>query len=255
MREKVLIIISLVVLGLILFFGAKKPIGPIKIMSSDELKSLLDQKRKVFVLDVREKNEYDEEHIPDAIHFPKSKFDKNDSEILKTLSGIKKTDKIVTYCGSGHRSGWVAKSLQGLGYRNVENLDGLSFWTKKYQTVKGPKEKNVEPNRIHTDEAYFNFQNFKDISWADVRDTGEYNAGHIQGAISIPLTELESRLSEFPKDKDIILYCSGTFGGGSCSASLSAARILINHGFAFGKIKVYEDGYGTWAEKGLPTEK
>ena len=224
-------------------------------MPSEELKQILDNDKKVFVLDVREKNEFDEEHIDGAIHFPKSKFDKSDTETQNILKSIRKNDLVVTYCGSGHRSGWVAKEIQKRGYRNVQNLDGISYWKQKYETVKGPKEKNIEPNRIKTDEAYYNYQNFTDIFWADARDKAEYDAGHIKGAKSIPLTELESRISEFPKDKDIILYCSGTANGGTCSASLSAARILINNGFSYGKVKVYEEGFDTWKEKGLPVEK
>lgn len=253
--KNVLVILGLLFLGAILFLGSQKPTGDIKIMPSEELKRLLDTNKRAVVLDVREKNEFDEEHIEGAIHFPKSKFDKSDPETLDLLKSIRKNDLIVTYCGSGHRSGWVAKELQKKGYRNVQNLDGISFWRQKFETIKGPKERNIEPNRIKTDEAYYNYQNFNDIFWTDVRDIGEYKAGHIKGAKSIPLTELESRISEFPKDKDIILYCSGTAGGGTCSASLSAARILIGSGFSYGKVKVYEEGFDTWREKGLPVER
>lgn len=250
-----LVIIALIIFGVIIFLGSQKSTGEVRVMPSDELKVLRDQNKKVVLLDVREKNEYDEEHIDGAIHFPKSKFDKNDPVTEEILKNVRKTDLIVTYCGSGHRSGWVARELQKKGYRRVQNLDGISFWKQKYETVKGPKGRNIEPNRIKTDEAYYNFQNFDDIFWADARDKTEYDAGHIKGAKSIPLTELEGRLTEFPKDKDIILYCSGTAGGGTCSASLSAARILINNGFSYGKVKVYEEGYDTWREKGYPVEK
>src|SRR6185503_11058709 len=42
----------------------------------------------------------------------------------------------------------------------------------------------------------------------DVRAREAYAAGHIEGALSIPLAELESRLKELPKDKDVVAYCT-----------------------------------------------
>lgn len=255
MKEKIILILAVLVLGAIVAIGSQPMKGEIPVMLSSELKAIQDKKEKVVLLDVREKNEFDEEHIEGAIHLPKSKFDKKDPQTEQVLSKIGKNTPIVTYCGSGHRSGWVAKELQKRGFRNVQNLDGISYWKKQYATIKGPKEKNIEPIRVKTEEAKYNYDNFKDIVWLDVRDTEEYKAGHIKGAIHINLTELESKANELPKDREIFLYCSGTYGGGTCSASLSGARILINNGFSYGKIKVYEEGFDTWREMGLPVEK
>lgn len=42
----------------------------------------------------------------------------------------------------------------------------------------------------------------------DIRDTGSFAAGHIQGALNIPLEQLESRISELPTDRWIITYCT-----------------------------------------------
>lgn len=42
----------------------------------------------------------------------------------------------------------------------------------------------------------------------DVRDSGSYAAGHIANALNVPLTELEDRLAEIPKDRWIITYCT-----------------------------------------------
>ncbi len=224
-------------------------------ISSKEIYERLQKGEKIVIFDVREKNEYDEYHIPDVTHLPKSKFDNEDPELMKMLAKIPKDQMIVTYCGSGHRSGWIAINLRKKGYTNVWNLDGISYW-KNYDLplVEGPKlAPELEPIRIHTDETYYMYTNFDDAVFIDVRDPGEYLEGHIKGAINIPLSEVEDMLSSIPKDKDLVLYCSGTFGGGICSASPSAGRILISKGYKFGKIKVYEDGYGTWTDKGYPT--
>ncbi len=231
--------------------------GEIPRIGSKELFERQQKGEKIIVLDVREKNEYEEEHIPDALHFPKSKFDKKNLELMKFLEGIPKKQMIVTYCGAGHRSGWLAINLRKIGYTNVWNLDGISFWNSYgLPLIVGPKlPPELEPVRIRTEEAYYIFTSFSDVLFVDIRDVEEYEQAHIKGAVNIPLAEIEDRLDELHRDKEIVLYCSGTFGGGTCSASLSAGRILIANGFKFGNIKVYEDGFGSWEQAGYPISK
>ena len=61
----------------------------------------------------------------------------------------------------------------------------------------------------------------------DVRTPGEFAAGHIPGAVNIPVQQLDNRLAELqPKDAAIVVYCR------SGSRSSSAARMLKNAGFA-----------------------
>src|SRR5215207_9767978 len=50
-----------------------------------------------------------------------------------------------------------------------------------------------------------------DVVVIDVRPTEEYESGHITGAKSIPIHELEQRLDEVPRDRDIVAYCRGPF--------------------------------------------
>ena len=164
---------------------------------------------------------------------------------------------MVAYCGAGHRSSYVTKKLRERGY-NVYNLEGISFWEKKgYPLIYGPKlPASQEPSIIHTEEAYENYYKlFKDVVWIDVRNRKDYKKGHIQGALNIPLSKLEDNLDILPKDKEIVLYCEGTWEGGKCDASMSAGRILIRNEFKQGKIKVFEDGFETWANAGHPIAK
>ncbi len=59
----------------------------------------------------------------------------------------------------------------------------------------------------------------------DVRSKPEYAAGHVEGAKNIPLDQVASRIKEFPKDKDIVVYCrSGARSG-------QAKSILVGKGF------------------------
>jgi rhodanese-related sulfurtransferase len=225
-------------------------------ISSNELYSRIQSGENLVILDVREENEYVGRHIPQAIWFPKSKFDRSAPDILKKLEKIDKETPLVTYCGAGHRSNYVAKKLIEMGY-NAFNLDGISFWVQEgYPVVEGPKlAPTQEPAIIHLEEAYENYYIlFKDVVWVDVRNTEDYRRAHIKGALSIPLSEIESRLEEIPTDKEIVLYCEGTWDGGSCEASRSAGRILIKNGFSQGKIKVFEDGFGAWENAGYPIE-
>ncbi|MCQ9208476.1 MAG: DUF1573 domain-containing protein [Omnitrophica bacterium] len=225
-------------------------------ISSFELHSRIQSNEKIVILDVREENEYLLKHIPDAIWLPKSKFDQQDPEVLKKLETIDKKLPMVVYCGAGHRSSYVSKKLIQMGY-NAYNLDGISFWEKEgYPLIRGPKlGPTEEPSIIYLEEAYENYYLlFKDVVWVDVRNSGDYKRGHIKGALSIPLSKLESRLGEIPRDQEIVLYCEGTWDGGSCEASRSAGIILIKNGFKQGKIKVFEDGYGAWENAGYPVE-
>lgn len=61
----------------------------------------------------------------------------------------------------------------------------------------------------------------------DVRPADEFAQGHIDGAVSIPLEELESRMSELPPDSVVVLYCRGRL----CTLSHEAARLLADAGF------------------------
>lgn len=59
--------------------------------------------------------------------------------------------------------------------------------------------------------------------WLDVRQPEEYRAGHVPGAVLIPLGELAQRLSELPKDREIIVVCRSGSRSGVATRHLSAA--------------------------------
>ncbi|MEW1914372.1 metalloregulator ArsR/SmtB family transcription factor [Kitasatospora sp. NPDC085895] len=81
----------------------------------------------------------------------------------------------------------------------------------------------------------------------DVRPGEEYAAGHIPGAVSIPLDELEARLAELPADAEIVAYCRGT----NCVLSHDAVRLLATHGRT---AKRLDDGMLEWRLAALPVE-
>jgi rhodanese-related sulfurtransferase/DNA-binding MarR family transcriptional regulator len=65
------------------------------------------------------------------------------------------------------------------------------------------------------------------VTVLDVRPEEEYRAGHIPGAISIPLNEIERHLSDLPRDQEIVAYCRGPY----CVLSIQAVEILRAKGF------------------------
>jgi len=65
------------------------------------------------------------------------------------------------------------------------------------------------------------------VTVLDVRPVEEFSAGHIPGAISIPLEELELRLSDLPRDQEIVAYCRGPY----CVLSIEAVEMLRAKGF------------------------
>ena len=66
-----------------------------------------------------------------------------------------------------------------------------------------------------------------DIVVVDVRPRDEYRAGHLAGAISIPIEELEKRLAELPRSREIVAYCRGPY----CLFSGEAVELLRRQGF------------------------
>jgi rhodanese-related sulfurtransferase len=61
----------------------------------------------------------------------------------------------------------------------------------------------------------------------DVRTAEEYAAGHIAGAVSIPHDQIEDRLREVPRDREVVAYCRGPY----CTLAATAVRILSAAGF------------------------
>jgi phage shock protein E len=64
----------------------------------------------------------------------------------------------------------------------------------------------------------------------DVRTKEEFNAGHIPGALNIPLQQLESRLASIPKNKAVITCCASGMRSGSAKSMLSAKGFEVHNG-------------------------
>ena len=86
-----------------------------------------------------------------------------------------------------------------------------------------------------------------DVTVLDVRPADEYDAGHIPGALSVPIPELKRRLREIPKAREVIAYCRGRY----CVYSLEAVTLLRKHGY---RARRAHEGLPDWRVAGLPLE-
>jgi glyoxylase-like metal-dependent hydrolase (beta-lactamase superfamily II)/rhodanese-related sulfurtransferase len=80
----------------------------------------------------------------------------------------------------------------------------------------------------------------------DVREPGEYAAGHVPGALSVPQAELAMRLDDLPRNRELLVVCEGG------SRSVRAGRFLKQVGFS--RVTNLAGGTSAWRRAGLPTE-
>jgi rhodanese-related sulfurtransferase len=85
------------------------------------------------------------------------------------------------------------------------------------------------------------------ITVLDVRPREEFDAGHIPGAVSIPLNELTDRLADLPTDVDVVAYCRGAY----CVLAPEAVRLLSRNGRRALRLTT---GMLEWRLAGLPVE-
>lgn len=128
-------------------------------------------------------------------------------------------------------------ALRAVAERHIAEVDRL---VNSYLTVKD----GLEP--IPRDELLSRVRDGL-VTVLDVRPAIEYAAGHVPGAVNIPLDELENRLNELGKDHEIVAYCRGPH----CVLAFDAVARLRKKGL---KARRMEDGYPEWKIAGLPVE-
>jgi rhodanese-related sulfurtransferase len=87
-----------------------------------------------------------------------------------------------------------------------------------------------------------------EVTVLDVRPAEEYRAGHLPGALSIPVGEIKARLDELPADKEVVAYCRGPW----CVMAVEAVQLLRKRGF---KAHRLERGVVDWRARGWRVER
>jgi rhodanese-related sulfurtransferase len=93
-------------------------------LTVQDVKQKMDRDEKFYLVDVREESEWNQDHLPDAIHLGKGIIERDiEAKIPDTKA------EIILYCGGGFRSALAADTLQKMGYTNVLSMDGgYSGW-------------------------------------------------------------------------------------------------------------------------------
>jgi protein-disulfide isomerase/rhodanese-related sulfurtransferase/uncharacterized membrane protein len=115
--------------------------------------------------------------------------------------------------------------------------------------------KKRQPKMIGTPQAEKLYGDGSQAVFVDVRSTEAFQAGHIPGALNIPIDSFQKEWTRLPKDKRIVLYESGHSAGDICAFSRSAGRILLSQGFGYNNVDVYQAGLAGWTKAGLPTKR
>ena len=98
-------------------------------ITPEDAKKIMDSGEEHMILDTRERDEFNEGHIPGAILIPYTEIENKAEEMLPD-----KDAQILVYCRSGRRSKIASEALSKLGYTNVKEFGGIIDW--QYEVVK-----------------------------------------------------------------------------------------------------------------------
>jgi|TARA_R110002074_G_scaffold402287_1_gene606202 rhodanese-related sulfurtransferase/biotin operon repressor len=129
-------------------------------------------------------------------------------------------------------------SLRNVAVKHLEEVDHLA---STYLTSKDSMEPiSREELMLRATEGL--------VTVLDVRPSEEYTAGHLPGAINVPLSNLEKHIATFDPKQQVVAYCRGPY----CVLAFEAVRLLRKNGF---RVRRLQDGYPEWKNAGLPIEK
>ncbi len=122
-----IILLVIIVIGVVLVLSMKdnnqENKQPIRYVSMDEIKEIMNENMDYIILDARTIEEYNEGHIPNAICIPNETIDES---VITKLP--RKDQLILIYCRSGNRSKQAATKLANLGYTNLVEFGGIIDW-------------------------------------------------------------------------------------------------------------------------------
>jgi hydroxyacylglutathione hydrolase len=189
------------------------------------------------VVDARTNEQFDEAHIPGAI----SASAQDTGFATKVATAVAPDAELVVVAASSGYELEAVSLLASVGLRVVGYLDGgMTSWR-----VEGRPVERIE--MLDPDALADRLDGDDPALVVDVRDEGEFAAGHIPGSVHIPYGELGERAGELPRDRELAVVCSGGKRSGL------GASILKRQGFDR-VTHVAHGGVGTWKTAGRPIE-
>jgi rhodanese-related sulfurtransferase len=142
---------------------------------------------------------------------------------------------LVTYRLANDEVGELFRSLRYLAESRLADVERV---TREFLEERG----SLEP--LDWD-ALLERMRAGEVMLLDLRPPEEYRAAHIPGAISVPQSELARRLTDLPRDREIVAYCRGPY----CVLAIEAVALLRKQGFDAVRLK---EGVPDWRARGLP---
>jgi rhodanese-related sulfurtransferase/DNA-binding transcriptional ArsR family regulator len=153
------------------------------------------------------------------------------------LVTTRKEGQRVFYRINGEDVNELVGNLRNVAERHLSEVDQLvsTYLTSKDSMEPIPREELIQRVKEGS------------VTVLDVRPQVEYAAGHLPGAVNIPLTELKKHLGELNPEHEIVAYCRGPY----CVLAFEAVKQLRAKGF---HVRRLQDGYPEWKNAGLPVE-
>lgn len=232
--------------------------GEVGAVAGAYVKKLIDEKADYMLVDSRPRRVAAKDGmIPTAVNISDSEFDQH----IGNLPADRATE-LIFYCGGIEcpLSGKSAEKARKLGYTNVKTYAmGHPDWLKHYGAPKtaaaGPAaaqaaaaagvkvELGKEKGAVST--AWFERMMKEDpgaLLVIDIRDSQEYAAGTIKGAVNIPIAELAQKIGTLPADKPIVFICSTGARSGEAYDTAKLLRADLNAYFLDAKVRYAGDG-------------
>jgi len=195
--------------------------------------------KRIELLDVLSQGERHVEALADAANISVA----NASQHLQILRAARlveteKSGVFVTYRLADHSVAEFVRQLRMLAENRLAEVEQTTRCFVEGRIGFDPVDRGELLRRVRRGE----------VTVLDVRPVEEFRAGHLPRALSVPLEELEARMKDLPKDREIVAYCRGPY----CVMAVEAVARLRQQGFRAVRLEM---GVVDWLAEGLPVEQ
>lgn len=195
--------------------------------------------KRIELLDVLSQGERHVEALADAANISVA----NASQHLQVLRAArlvetKKSGVFVSYRLADHSVAEFVRQLRILAENRLAEVEQTTRCFVEGRIGFDPIDREELLRRVRKGE----------VTVLDVRPAEEFRAGHLPRALSVPLEDLEARMKDLPKDREIVAYCRGPY----CVMAVEAVARLRKRGFRAVRLEI---GVVDWQAQGLPVEQ